>query len=144
MGTPDSQPTRVRYGVMGYLCALSFVLYLDRNCIAKAANFIQADLHITNTQWGFVLGSFTFAYALFEVVTGHWGDRYGSRRVLIRIVLWWSAFTALTGTVCWFEPLGVGPRELVEPQAFEWPGGSGDWFRHAPYYEPAVGLFSSF
>jgi sugar phosphate permease len=36
---------------------------------------------------------------LFEVPTGRWGDRFGSRGVLTRIVVWWSAFTALTGAV---------------------------------------------
>ena len=29
--------------------------------------------------------------------TGRWGDRFGSRGVLTRIVVWWSFFTALTG-----------------------------------------------
>ena len=43
------------------------------------------------------MSAFTLAYGLFEVPTGRWGDRYGSRGVLARIVVWWSAFTALTG-----------------------------------------------
>ena len=47
----------------------------------------------------FLYGAFTFAYAVFEVPTGWLGDRYGVRRTLIRIVLWWSVFTALTGTI---------------------------------------------
>src|SRR5207237_1152825 len=34
-----------------------------------------------------------------EVPTGRWGDRFGSRGVLTRIVLWWSLFTVLTGCV---------------------------------------------
>jgi MFS family permease len=87
----------VRYGVLAFLCALSFVLYIDRICISKAAPRMQADLHLSRTVMGFVFGAFTVAYGLFEVPTGHWGDRYGSRRVLLRIVLWWSAFTVLTG-----------------------------------------------
>ena len=29
----DQQPTGVRYGVMGLLCSLAFVLYIDRICI---------------------------------------------------------------------------------------------------------------
>jgi MFS family permease len=33
------------------------------------------------------------------------GDRLGPRRVLTRIVLWWSAFTALTGAATGFYPL---------------------------------------
>lgn len=44
-----------------------------------------------------VLMAFTLSYALFEVPMGWWGDKYGSRGVLTRIVVWWSAFTALTG-----------------------------------------------
>jgi MFS transporter, ACS family, glucarate transporter len=36
---------------------------------------------------------------LFEVPGGWMGDRWGSRRVLTRIVLWWSVFTTLTGCV---------------------------------------------
>lgn len=99
MGTLDQQPTRVRYGVMGYLCALAFILYIDRICIAQAGTEMKKELGLSNSQWGLVGVAFQIAYAVFEPTTGHWGDRYGSRRVLIRIVLWWSAFTALTGCV---------------------------------------------
>lgn len=91
------RPSNARYGVLTYLCTLAFVLYIDRICIAKAGPSMQKDLDLSNTQMGFVYASFTLAYALFEVWTGRLGDRFGSRQVLIRIVLWWSAFTALTG-----------------------------------------------
>src|SRR4029079_5032600 len=40
-----------------------------------------------------------------EVPTGHWGDRFGSRTVITRIVLWWSFFTALTGAALGFWSL---------------------------------------
>src|SRR5436190_3243005 len=99
MTSPDVRPTCVRYGVMGYLCSLAFILYVDRVCIGQAGTSMKQDLELSDTQWGFVGGAFMIAYAVFEVVTGHWGDRFGSRRVLTRIVLWWSVFTALTGCV---------------------------------------------
>jgi sugar phosphate permease len=99
MDHPGRQPTRVRHGVMGYLCALAFILYIDRICIGQAGTAMKAELDLSNFQWGLVGVAFQVAYAVFEPTTGHWGDRYGSRRVLIRIVLWWSAFTALTGAV---------------------------------------------
>jgi MFS family permease len=102
----------VRYGVLAFLCALAFVLYIDRICISKAAPQIEADLGISHTAMGFVFGAFTLAYGLFEVPTGRWGDRYGSRHVLTRIVLWWSAFTALTGCV-WPFTLDSGWRLRV-------------------------------
>jgi MFS family permease len=94
---PDAVPTRARYGVLGFLCSLSFVLYLDRVCIGQAAPAIKADLKLSNTEMGYALSAFVLAYGLFEVPTGRWGDRFGSRGVLARIVIWWSAFTALTG-----------------------------------------------
>jgi hypothetical protein len=40
---------------------------------------------------------FALSYCLFEIRTGALGDRMGPRRVLTRVVLWWSAFTSLTG-----------------------------------------------
>jgi MFS family permease len=97
------QPTQVRYGVLALLCALAFVLYLDRVCISQAAVSIQEELKLDNAQMGYVFAAFMLSYALFEVPTGRWGDRFGSRKVLMRIVLWWSVFTALTGCVWRFS-----------------------------------------
>src|SRR4029079_4566578 len=87
---------KVRHAVLGMLVLLSVVTYLDRICISVSAKDIQADLHISDSQWGWVLGAFLLAYGLFEIPCGGLGDRIGQRRVLTRIVLWWSAFTALT------------------------------------------------
>jgi MFS family permease len=72
-------------------------MYLDRLCIAVAGPRIQHDMHISPSGWGWVIGAFTIAYALFEIPSGIMADRIGPRKVLTRIVLWWSAFTALTG-----------------------------------------------
>ncbi len=94
-----NRPTIARYKLLVFLGALTFILYLDRVSIGQAAPSIQAELNISDGAIGWVFGAFTLAYGLFEVVTGAWGDRYGSRRVLTRIVLWWSAFTVLTGCV---------------------------------------------
>ncbi|HVX63819.1 MAG TPA: MFS transporter [Pirellulales bacterium] len=100
-----------KYGVLAFLCSLAFILYLDRVCIGKAVNPICNDLGLSLGQMGYVLGAFVVAYGLFEVPTGHWGDRYGSRGVLTRIVLWWSVFTILTGAAMGFWML-IGTRFL--------------------------------
>jgi len=60
---------------------------------------MQEDLHIDPVGWGWVTAMFTLSYCLFEIPTGALGDRIGPRRVLTRVVLWWSAFTAMTGMV---------------------------------------------
>jgi len=103
MGQSKQRPTYVRFGVMAYLCSLAFILYIDRICIGQAGTKMKAELGLSNFEWGLVGVAFQIAYGVFEPTTGHWGDRYGSRRVLIRIVLWWSAFTALTGCVWKFS-----------------------------------------
>jgi MFS family permease len=94
---PGKPPmTRVRYQVLAFTVALAGVTYLDRVCIARAKGEIQADLGLTEVQMGFAFSAFTLAYALFEIPTGAWGDRIGPRRVLTRIVAWWSSFTIAT------------------------------------------------
>jgi MFS transporter, ACS family, glucarate transporter len=77
--------------------ALSIVTYVDRVCIATAATAVSADLQLSTDQMGWVFGAFTFAYAVFEIPSGRLGDIIGPKKVLTRIVLWWSAFTAATG-----------------------------------------------
>ena len=81
---------------------MTFVLYLDRVCLGQAAPMMQRELGLSNGAMSFIHPAFTLAYALFEIPTGRWGDRYGSRRVLARIVVWWSLFTALTGAAMGF------------------------------------------
>ena len=49
-GPGGERPTRARFVVLGFLCLLAAVLYLDRICISAALDSIQADLKLTNTQ----------------------------------------------------------------------------------------------
>ena len=89
--------SRVRSRVLGFAFPLAVITYLDRICISAAAPFIMDDLHLTVLQMSVVFSAFTLAYSLFEIPSGWLGDVNGPRRVLTRIVLWWSAFTMLTG-----------------------------------------------
>jgi MFS transporter, ACS family, glucarate transporter len=88
---------KYRYRVLGFLAALAVLTYLDRVCISVAGPRIQNELGLGPEQWGLVTGSFAVAYALFEIPSGYLADRFGARAMLTRIVLWWSAFTSLTG-----------------------------------------------
>ena len=93
-------PSRVRYQVLVLACLLAALTYLDRACFGVAAPAIVADLGLSSVadlRWP--ITAFAIAYGLFEIPTGWLGDRFGPRRVLIRIVLWWSFFTAVTGLV---------------------------------------------
>ncbi len=98
-------PAGDRRGVVSLLVLLFAITYLDRVCISVAGPRMQEDLGIDPIGWGWVTGVFTLAYCLFEIPTGMMGDRLGPRRVLTRIVVWWSAFTVLTGTMTSYYPL---------------------------------------
>ena len=102
-----ASPAGDRRTVVGLLVLLFAITYLDRVCISVSGPRMQAELGIDPIGWGWVTGIFTFAYCVFEIPTGTMGDRLGPRRVLTRIVGWWSAFTILTGAVSGFYPLLV-------------------------------------
>jgi ACS family glucarate transporter-like MFS transporter len=88
---------KYRHRVLVLLILLFAITYIDRVCISVAGPRMQEDLQIDPVRWGWVTAMFTLSYALFEIPTGTLGDRIGPRRVLTRVVLWWSAFTSLTG-----------------------------------------------
>ena len=111
----------LRSRVLAMTVALAFLTYMDRVCISVTAPAILRDLRLSNIQMGFVFSAFTAAYALFEIPTGWWADRIGSRRVLTRIVTWWSIFTGLTG-VAWNFPSLLALRALFGAgEAGAWP-----------------------
>lgn len=86
-----------RYQVLLMLSLLSMITFLDRVSLSAASVHIMDSLSINTIQWGWILGIFTISYALFEVPTGWLGDMYGGKKILMRVVIWWSVFTILTG-----------------------------------------------
>jgi MFS family permease len=93
--------------VIVFAVALAVITYIDRVSISFAAPFIKNDLRLTSVQMGWAFAAFGCAYALFEMPGGYLGDWMGPRNVLIRIVLWWSFFTAATGWTWNFISLTV-------------------------------------
>ena len=90
---------KYRHRVSVLLVLLFAITYIDRVCISVAGPRMQEALGIDPVGWGWVTAMFTLSYCLFEIPTGTLGDRIGPRRVLTRVVLWWSVFTSLTGMV---------------------------------------------
>lgn len=86
-----------RYRVLVLLFFLTLLSYFDRVTIALVSVRIKHEFHLTNARFGWVLAAFALAYALFEIPSGMLSDKIGQKKVLVRIVLWWSLFTALTG-----------------------------------------------
>ncbi len=89
--------THARYWVIVFAITLAIITYIDRVCISKAAPQIRQDLGLDKIQMGYVFSAFAWAYALFEIPGGWLGDVIGPRKVLMRVVMMWSVFTAATG-----------------------------------------------
>ena len=94
----QERPTRVRYWVIVFAVTLAVITYIDRVSLSFASLVIRHDLGITQAEMGWAFGAFGLAYSIFEMPGGFLGDWLGPRKVLLRIVLWWSTFTAATGS----------------------------------------------
>jgi MFS family permease len=103
--------TRARHVVTLFAVALAVITYVDRVAISVSVPFIRKDLNLSPAEMGWALAAFGWAYAIFEIPGGWLGDRIGPRRVLMRIVIWWSLFTAATGWA-WNLPSLIAIRAL--------------------------------
>jgi sugar phosphate permease len=83
--------------VLGLLCMMYLITYVDRVNIATAADSIRRELRLSNTQLGFLQSAFGYPYLLCQIFGGWIGDRFGPRRTLFLCGLVWSAATMLTG-----------------------------------------------
>ena len=92
----QQRPTRVRHLVLWLTVVAYMITYMDRVVISAAAPFIREEFGYDIETMGLILGAFGFGYSLFQIPGGWLGDRFGPRRALTLIVLWWSAFTSLT------------------------------------------------
>ena len=94
------RPTRVRHVVLGLTIAAYMITYMDRVVISAAVPFIQKEFGFSIITMGWILSSFQWSYALFQVPVAWLGDRMGPRRALTLIVTWWSLLTSAT-TLAW-------------------------------------------
>jgi MFS family permease len=131
----------VRHAVLAALCSLAFLTYLDRICIMRVQEDIARDLGFASLtradeealrgegmendaaarekagrdratkRLSYVFAAFNVGYLIFEIPGGWLGDLWGPRRVIFRIVTWWSVFTALTGSVAAIAGLLTGRPE---------------------------------
>ena len=116
------------------------ITYLDRICISLVGVRIKTAFGLSNEQFGWALGAFALAYALFEIPAGIWGDRIGQRSSFIRIVLWWSLFTAITGMTTGLITL-IGSRFLFGMgEAGAFPSSTGAISHWFPASETARGV----
>ena len=94
-----------RYLVVFALFILSMITYIDRVCISSAKEPIAASLGLSDSAMGVVFGAFALGYAIAQIPSGWFADRFGPRLALAIVVSAWSLLTALTGVARGFTSL---------------------------------------
>lgn len=92
----SASPTRVRHVVLGLTVLAYMITYMDRVIISSAVPSIQKEFGFSIVTMGWILGSFRWAYSVFQIPGGWLGDKFGPRRALTWIVAWWSVFCSAT------------------------------------------------
>ncbi|WP_326708861.1 MFS transporter [Streptomyces sp. NBC_01474] len=85
--------------LMPFLVLLYLVAYIDRSNVGFAKLTLQDQLGLSNAAFTFGQVAFFIAYAIFEVPSNVYLDRFGARRWFTRIMLSWGVVTVLTSLV---------------------------------------------
>ncbi len=96
---PHSQPSkRYRTFILFLLTLVYGFNFIDRQIVGILAPFIQADLDLTNTQLGLLIGlAFAVFYTVMGIPIAYLADRVNRVTLLSIALAIWSGFTALTG-----------------------------------------------
>lgn len=82
--------------------------FIDRQIVGILAPWIQADLKLTNTQMGLLIGlAFAVFYTVMGIPIAFLADRVNRKGLLAGALAMWSGFTALTGFAQNFVHIGL-------------------------------------
>ncbi len=90
---------KTRHMILGLLCAMYFIAYVDRVNIAVAAPFIAEEFNLSPTELGFIFSAFAYPYLVMQILGGWLADRFGPKKILLILSLIWGLATLLTGFI---------------------------------------------
>ena len=88
---------KVRHLVLGLMCLMYFIAYVDRVNISIIAPMLKQEMGFTPTQLGLVFSAFAYPYAAMQILGGWFADKYGPRVVLTVLSTIWAIATMLCG-----------------------------------------------
>ncbi|MGL5096539.1 MAG: MFS transporter, partial [Planctomycetia bacterium] len=130
--SPTPAASRVRFAVVGVATLASVLLYLHRNALGIAGDYMREDLELTTQQWSWVVSAFFWSYALSQVPSGWFTDVFGGRRMLTAYIVAWSICTVATGLVGGLASLILARLACGVSQAGAYPTAAGLLRQWAP------------
>ena len=88
-----TRPTTVRYQVLAWLTVAAGLSYLCRSVVSVAESTVRSELGLTLDQSGWFMGSFFWTYAIFQMPSGWFSARAGTRIALSVFAVGWSVAT---------------------------------------------------
>ncbi len=132
------RPTHIRYRVLALLVLASFISYVLRYLFSAAAPTFSEEYGLTTTHIGWILGAFSFGYAIFQFPAGLWADRTGVRRSMTIAMIVWGLLTLAT-TLLPVGDASMAPTVVVAFIALRFLIG----IAHAPLYPLTGGVTQS-
>jgi MFS family permease len=119
----SGRPSRYAWLVVALLLPVALLNYLDRQMLATMKASMVGDIPtIANkADWGLILGSFKWTYALLGPIAGYIADRFSRRWVIGSSLLVWSVVTWWTGQCTTFTELLTARAFMGVSEAFYFP-----------------------
>lgn len=70
---------RLRWMMIGMIFLGFTILYIDRANLSAAAPQIKEEFALSQTEMGLILSGFFWTYAIFQLISGWFVDRFGTR-----------------------------------------------------------------
>jgi ACS family hexuronate transporter-like MFS transporter len=131
--------------VLGLLCAITVINFIDRQTVSVLAPVIKQTFHLSNGAYGRIVAAFQFGMMSGELPMGWLMDRIGCRLGLLAAVLWWSTATGTQAFVRSGRQLGGTFFWMGSGECGNYSGGMKTLFQMFARSERtlAIGIFNS-
>lgn len=80
----------LRWWMAGLVFLSTVINYVDRQTLSVLAPRLTKELHLTNTEYGWISQAFLIPYTAMYIVAGLLIDRYGTKLIYGVAAVWWS------------------------------------------------------
>ncbi len=96
-----------RWKTILWLFLIGVLAYMDRTNFSISVPLLMEEFALDSGQIGLIMSAFTIGYTIFNIPGGFLAHKFGGKKTLVGVVLFWSIMTAVTGLAFSFASLVV-------------------------------------